>query len=55
MIVPILTEYFNDILTTGKILLESTNAYIKVLPKQGKDLQDPGSYRPISLTWIRNG
>lgn len=49
LIALVLTRHYNDILTTGHIRPESTNAFIKVLPKQGKDLLNPGSYRPISL------
>lgn len=46
---PILTSYFNGLLR-GQRLSDTVNtAYIKILPKQGRDLTDMGSYRPISL------
>lgn len=47
---PILTPYYNEVLHTGTLHPESKNAYIKVLPKPGKDPLEPASYRSISLT-----
>lgn len=41
-------RHFNDIITIGHIRTESTNAFMKVFPKPGKDPLNPGSYRPIS-------
>lgn len=46
---PVMTQCFNEILQRGILRPESKNAYIKVLPKPGKDPLLPSSYRPISL------
>lgn len=40
---------YTEILHGRQIRPESKNAYIKLIPKPGKDPLDPGSYRPISL------
>lgn len=40
---PTLSHYFNILLCTGEIRPESKHAYIKVLPKPGKDLLSLGS------------
>uniref|UniRef100_A0A803K7A0 Reverse transcriptase domain-containing protein n=1 Tax=Xenopus tropicalis TaxID=8364 RepID=A0A803K7A0_XENTR len=46
---PILCDYFNSI--DGKLNFhpQANEAHIIVIPKQGKDPQQPASYRPISL------
>lgn len=46
---PSLTQLFNSFLQGAPILKYMNMAYIKVLPKRGKDLSLPASYRPISL------
>lgn len=46
---PTLVLYFNKILESGGIHPESKSAFIKVLPKPGRDPLQPGSYRPILL------
>lgn len=46
---PTLVLYYNAILESGGIRPESKNAFIKLLPKPGRDPLQPGSYRPISL------
>lgn len=44
-----LTRYYNYIQSPGVLRSESKNAFIKVLPKPGKDPLYLESYRPISL------
>lgn len=46
---PSLTQLFNSFLQGAHISQYMNMAYIKVLPKPGKDLTQPASYRPISL------
>ena len=49
VLLPILCRVFNDILQTGKWPDTWNSAIITVIPKEGKDLTNCSSYRPISL------
>uniref|UniRef100_A0A803SSM5 Reverse transcriptase domain-containing protein n=1 Tax=Anolis carolinensis TaxID=28377 RepID=A0A803SSM5_ANOCA len=46
---PHLTELFNEIYTKQKVPLTWKVSEIITIPKKGRDLTQPGSYRPISL------
>uniref|UniRef100_A0A803JQD3 Reverse transcriptase domain-containing protein n=1 Tax=Xenopus tropicalis TaxID=8364 RepID=A0A803JQD3_XENTR len=46
---PLLREYFNSIEGEHRFHPQANEAHIIVIPKQGKDPQQPASYRPISL------
>jgi len=45
-----LLHVFNDLLVTGNFPSSWSEATVIPIPKPGKDLTDPGNYRPIALT-----
>lgn len=44
-----LVKLFNDLSLGAKVHISTLQAQISVIPKEGKDLAQCGSYRPISL------
>jgi len=45
-----LRRVFNDLWVTGNFPSSWSEATVTPIPKLGKDLTDPGNYRPIALT-----
>lgn len=49
LLTPYLLKMFNKALEEGKLPQSLNEATITLIPKKGKDLEEVGSYRPISL------
>jgi len=47
-----LLRVFNDLWVTGNFPSSWSEATLIPIPKPGKDLTDPGNYKPIALTIV---